>query len=267
MSSSRGQDFYNRQIKYLEANDVPGLIANQYADDGVIVGFGFTRKGTAALLEHFKNYMAQLGKIKLLSTDKFTETDDAIFFEATVETAGGTAQVYDVFIINPQGKASHHFTGLKSFTPFGSAGAAFSEAAIREMGVRWYGSLDSHEPEIDMLKFLVPEGLEQQWPDYHVQSLVDFEGWYQRALGLFFDELHTIKEFNVTISPDGSKADVKVFVNWKARVWTPREAKSKFLNLDIHQTWVLVPEAGTGKPLIKFIRVDDATPLEGSDSL
>jgi hypothetical protein len=118
MSSTPGKDFYERQIKYLEANDVPGLIANQYAEDGVIVGFGFTRKGREALLDHFTNYMKQLGKIKLLSTDKFTETADSIFFEATVETAGGTAQVYDVFILNDQNQATHHFTGLKSFTPF-----------------------------------------------------------------------------------------------------------------------------------------------------
>ncbi len=120
MSSTPGKQFYDRQIKYLEANDVPGLIANQYADDGVIVGFGFTRKGQAALLEHFKNYMSQLGKIKLISTDNFTETDNSIFFEATVETAGGIAQVYDVFILNGENKASHHFTGLKSFKPFDS---------------------------------------------------------------------------------------------------------------------------------------------------
>lgn len=135
------------------------------------------------------------------------------------------------------------------------------------MAVRWYSGLDSHLPEVEMLKFLVPEGLEQQWPDYHVQSLVDFEGWYQRALRLFFDELHTLKEFNVTVSPDGMKADVKVFVNWQARVWTSGDAKSKYLNLDIHQTWVVVRSPETGKPLIQFIRVDDATPLEGSESL
>jgi hypothetical protein len=141
-----------------------------------------------------------------------------------------------------------------------------TESGIRAMAEAWYGGLDSHWPEVEMLKFLVTEGLEQQWPDYHVQSLADFEGWYQRALRLFFDELHTLKEFNVTISPDGSKADVKVFVNWQARVWTPVDAKSKYLNLDIHQTWVVVPSAD-GKPLIKFIRVDDATPLPGSDSL
>ena len=133
------------------------------------------------------------------------------------------------------------------------------------MQLRWYKGLDTHLPEVEMLKFLVTEGLEQQWPDYHVQSLADFEGWYQRALRLFFDEQHTLKEFSITPSADGSTADVKVFVNWQARVWTPGDARSKFLNLDIHQSWIVVNS--DGKPLIKFIKVDDATPLEGSESL
>jgi len=53
-----------------------------------------------------------LGYIKLVSTDKFTETEDSIYFEATVETKLGVVRVYDVFLLN-DGKATHHFTGLK----------------------------------------------------------------------------------------------------------------------------------------------------------
>ena len=141
-----------------------------------------------------------------------------------------------------------------------------SQETVREMAVRWYGGLDNHIPEVEMLKFLVTEDLEMQWPDYHVVDLASFEGWYQRALGIFFDEQHTLKEFTVTPRADVN-ADVKVFVNWKARVWTPREAKSKNLNLDIHQTWIIAPSPDGTKPLIKFIRFDDGTPLEGSDTL
>ncbi len=142
-----------------------------------------------------------------------------------------------------------------------------SQEAVHEMAVKWYGGLDAHVPEPQLLALLEPDGLEMQWPDYHVQNIDDFDGWYQRALGIFFDELHTIKELVVTPSADGTKADVKVFVNWKARVWTHREAYSKFLDLDIHQTWVVVPSADGTKPLIKFIRFDDGTPREGSDTL
>ncbi|MBE2268855.1 MAG: hypothetical protein IAE80_11535 [Anaerolinea sp.] len=113
-----GKQFYDRQLAFLEANDVEGLVPSQYAEDAVIVAFDFQRHGRAEILTHFHNYMAQLGYIKLQSTDKFTETDDSIFFEATVNTAHGVARVYDVFILNGEGKATHHFTGLLSFTPY-----------------------------------------------------------------------------------------------------------------------------------------------------
>ncbi len=142
-----------------------------------------------------------------------------------------------------------------------------SQEVVYEMAVKWYGGLDNHVPEPQLLKLLQEEGLEMQWPDYHVQNIDDFDGWYQRALGIFFDEQHTIKELTVTPSADGTYGDVKVFVNWKARVWTHRDARSKYLNLDIHQTWVVVPSPDGSRPLIKFIKFEDGTPLEGSDTL
>jgi hypothetical protein len=111
-----GKAFYNRQVAFLEAKDIPGLIATQYAEAAELIGFDFNVKGHQALIKHFENYLDHLGYIKLISTDKFTETPDAIFFEATVEVAGGVARVYDAFVLN-NGKAAHHFTGLLGFTP------------------------------------------------------------------------------------------------------------------------------------------------------
>jgi hypothetical protein len=116
MATTPGKAFYERQIDFLTKQDVEGLIKTQYHTDAVLVGFDFTRRGHAELIPHFKAYLANLGGIKLLSTDKFTEIDDAIFFEATVEVAAGQAVVYDVFTFK-DGKAIRHFTGLKSFTP------------------------------------------------------------------------------------------------------------------------------------------------------
>jgi len=116
MSTTPGKAFYDRQVAFLEKNDVDGLIPAQYHPDAVIVSFDFVHRGHDALLKHFREYLGHLGYIKLLSTDKFAEIDDAIYFEATVETAGGTARVYDVFMLR-DGKATHHFTGLLGFTP------------------------------------------------------------------------------------------------------------------------------------------------------
>lgn len=111
-----GKAFYERQVKFLEANDVPGLIASQYAPDAELVGFDLNVKGSAALLQHFTGYMAHLGSIQVLSTDKFMETEDAILFEATIQVAAGVARVYDAFVLK-DGKATHHFTGMLGFTP------------------------------------------------------------------------------------------------------------------------------------------------------
>lgn len=113
------QDFYNRQIEFLVNNDPEGLIANQYNDDAQLVSFANKITGADALVPYFREYIKGLGYIKLISTDKYTEGDDSIFFEATVETAGGIARVYDVFVLE-NGKISKHFTGLLGFTPKGS---------------------------------------------------------------------------------------------------------------------------------------------------
>jgi hypothetical protein len=115
-TTTPGRTFYDRQVAYLEAKDVDGLVASQYHADAVIVGFDFTRQGSEALRDHFVRYLDHLGSITLVSTDKFTEISDAIFFEATVRVAHGEARVYDVFMLRA-GKATHHFTGLLSFTP------------------------------------------------------------------------------------------------------------------------------------------------------
>jgi len=108
--------FYERQVQFLADNDISGLIANQYNEDARLVSFTNQIFGAPALLEYFTGYVASLGYVKLISTDKYTETEDAIFFEATMETGGGIARVYDVFILR-DGKISNHFTGLLSFTP------------------------------------------------------------------------------------------------------------------------------------------------------
>jgi ketosteroid isomerase-like protein len=108
--------FYDRQVALLEAGDVETIVTEQYAEDAVLVSFDVTRRGRAELRDHFHGYLAQLGGLKVLSTDKYTETDDAVFFEATVQTGHGVAKVYDVFVLR-DGQATQHFTGLISFTP------------------------------------------------------------------------------------------------------------------------------------------------------
>ncbi len=112
MEPTPGQAFYQRQIAALEAGDMNAILA-QYHPDATMVGFDFVVKGRGAIKEHFEGYLERLGTLRLKSTDKFIETEDAIFFEATITSDLGEAQVYDVFLLR-DGKATHHFSGVIS---------------------------------------------------------------------------------------------------------------------------------------------------------
>lgn len=111
-----GKAFYARQVALLEAGDVAGLVASQYLPDAELLGYDLQVRGSEALLKHFSGYLAQLGGLKLISTDKFMESEQGIMFEASVQVAAGVARVYDIFVFK-DGKAAHHFTGMLGFTP------------------------------------------------------------------------------------------------------------------------------------------------------
>lgn len=110
-----GRHFYEGHIALLERGDVDTLMT-RYHDDARLVGLEFVVDGKDALRTHMTNYLKGLGSLKVLSTDKFVETDDSIFFEATVATGSGVARVFDVFLLR-DGRIARHFTGLISFTP------------------------------------------------------------------------------------------------------------------------------------------------------
>jgi len=110
-----GQAFYQQQVAALEAQDIDALVA-QYHEDAVMIGFDFTVRGHEAIREHLTAYLAKLGGMKLVSTDRFAETEDSIFFEATVHTPLAEAKVYDVFMLR-DGRATHQFTGVLSVSP------------------------------------------------------------------------------------------------------------------------------------------------------
>jgi SnoaL-like domain len=118
MDSSRasettgGRRFYDEQIALLQQNNTDELIERHYHSDAVLVTFQGIVRGQEALRQHFRSYMAKLGKLTVRSLDQFAETEDSLFFEATVETALGIARVYDAFVLK-RGRATHHFTGLK----------------------------------------------------------------------------------------------------------------------------------------------------------
>ncbi len=112
VTDTDAKKFYERQVAYLIAGDVDGLVDNNYHEDATFVAFDFTVRGREALKYQFGMYLRWIGLKEVVSTDKFTATDDSIFFEATVVTNRGIGRIFDVFMMR-DGKISHHFTGVK----------------------------------------------------------------------------------------------------------------------------------------------------------
>jgi hypothetical protein len=106
-----GRVLYDRQIQFLIDKDVDGLVETNYAPDAELISFQNVINGREALRTYFRGYVEMLGDLVVESTDKFAETDDAIFFEATVMSKLGRVRVYDAWTLE-DGKITHHFTGV-----------------------------------------------------------------------------------------------------------------------------------------------------------
>jgi hypothetical protein len=146
-----------------------------------------------------------------------------------------------------------------------SSTAPLNDAEIRAFAEDWYRKLDVHAPMVEILP-LLDENVECHWPEGITIGYVGFEGWYQRVIRIFFDEVHTVKEVTPG-SSNGGDVEVKVVVNWQAKVWNPPDAKSKWLGMDAYQTWVVRRSATSGKPVIASYIVDKMELMPGSASL
>ncbi len=113
MTKTFGRSFYDEQIALMTLGDTDVLVDRHYHVDASLVRFDGVIRGHDALKPYFRRYLEALGSLRVVSTDQFVETEDSIFFEATVETtAFGVVRVYDVFVLR-EGKATHHFAGVK----------------------------------------------------------------------------------------------------------------------------------------------------------
>lgn len=140
-----------------------------------------------------------------------------------------------------------------------------TESEIKELAAVWYRKLDVHAPMIEFLPLLAEEGLEMKFPEATLHGLAEFEGWYQRVIRIFFDEVHRLKE--VTVKMNGETADVHVVVEWQASVWNPPSANSARIMLDADQTWVVKKSPRTGQAVIATYIVNSLNYHEGSAKL
>lgn len=137
---------------------------------------------------------------------------------------------------------------------------------IKQLATDWYSKLDVHAPTEEYISMLAEEGLEMRFPEATVYGFEGFQGWYERVIGIFFDEVHTLKK--VEPKPIGNdQLEVKVVVKWEASIWNPPAAKSERIILDAYQTWIVERAPNSEKPVIVTYIVDSLDYYEGSAKL
>jgi hypothetical protein len=135
-----------------------------------------------------------------------------------------------------------------------SAVAPLTKAEIKKLATEWYRQLDVHAPLAEVTPMLATTGLEMKFPEATLRTIGDFQGWYERVIRIFFDEVHKVKEVDATITEEG--AEVNVVVHWEASVWNPPAANSQRIKLDAYQTWYVARSPETDRPVIVRYAVD-----------
>lgn len=144
--------------------------------------------------------------------------------------------------------------------------APFAYSKVKEFAAEWYSKLDVHAPLEEYTPFLADEGLELRFPEGTFYGFNGFKDWYENVIGIFFDEVHTLKKVESKPIADG-QLEVKVVVKWEASIWNPPAAKSERIILDAYQTWILERSPKTGEPTIVTYIVDFLEYQEGSARL
>ncbi len=145
--------------------------------------------------------------------------------------------------------------------------APLTAGEVQRFMERWYLELlDTHAPP-EELAACVAEDAEMRFPEVTVYGVDAFRDWYDRIVTTFFDEVHTITRNDATVAADGQSAEVKVDVNWQAKVWIPPAAKSQWIGFDAGQTHEVRRSPKTGEPMIQVYGVDTFVAMPGSSNL
>ena len=118
MDTTPGRKFFDEHMKYIYANDIDGMIDDQYTQDAVLFSpFDVVPgqkpphvvKGNAALKEFFHRYIAWQGSINVEELSNFSETENSIFFQAIFTSKTGRWAVGDAWHMT-DGKIDTHYS-------------------------------------------------------------------------------------------------------------------------------------------------------------
>jgi hypothetical protein len=151
MTSTPGRAWFERQLAYLTAKNVDGLVAQYHDDANLLFDIKGQIKGRDAIREFFVEHLEWLGRVELKSIDAFTETGNSCFAEVRLLTTAGEGRVVDTFVLQGD-KVRLHFNGLVSFISITQQDQErpMSNAATIQRMYEYYsqGKLEAAEGEI-----------------------------------------------------------------------------------------------------------------------
>ncbi|HEY5004591.1 MAG TPA: hypothetical protein VII61_15620 [Ktedonobacteraceae bacterium] len=140
-----------------------------------------------------------------------------------------------------------------------------TEAEVRQLVDTWYALLDVHPPVAETLPLLADENLTMQLPETTLHGQADFLQWYEDVTHKFFNEIHTLKEVDISLQAD--HAEVQLIVNWQAHTWQAPAAKSQWIGFDATQRWLVERSEQTQQPIIVTYNVEKFIPMPGSSGI
>jgi len=104
-----GERFLDEHVKYLQSQDIDGLMKNHYHDDAELVTFEFVLKGKEAIRQYLAvDQPRQSGKILGMKMDAYFESNDVIMFTSSVNSENlGVFIARDAFYVK-DGKVLRH---------------------------------------------------------------------------------------------------------------------------------------------------------------
>ncbi|GIE30760.1 hypothetical protein Ait01nite_038050 [Actinoplanes italicus] len=121
--------------------------------------------------------------------------------------------------------------------------------SVSAFAALWFGYLDVHAPEQQLVDCLADDGLVMVFPERTLRSVAEFRDWYATVCLAYTDETHVIEE--ITATNEGDHIEASVVVIWRAT----QTSDGSRLQMRARQTWELRHTA-TGL-VISLYRVDE----------
>lgn len=112
VADTPGKLFYEEQVKFLLDKDVESLVEKHYHDNAVIVSFDHIVRGKDEIKTYFNQFLNSVTIERVISIDNFTEIEDTVMFEATVDSNHGLIKTFDALVLE-SGRIRLQFTGVR----------------------------------------------------------------------------------------------------------------------------------------------------------